>query len=68
MEKQGWYANIALAVNLLFLFGILASRLLYLHYLVLLVCFNNGYGVDANIIIYERAKEELRAGKSLDEL
>jgi SecD/SecF fusion protein len=23
--KAGWYANIALAVNLLFLFGILAS-------------------------------------------
>jgi preprotein translocase subunit SecD len=23
--------------------------------------------VDANIIIYERAKEELRAGKTLDE-
>jgi SecD/SecF fusion protein len=26
-----------------------------------------GTAVDANIIIYERAKEELRAGKSLDE-
>jgi SecD/SecF fusion protein len=26
-----------------------------------------GTAVDANIIIYERAKEELRDGKSLDE-
>jgi SecD/SecF fusion protein len=25
MVKAGWYANIALAINLLFLFGILAS-------------------------------------------
>ena len=50
--KAGWFANIALAVNLLFLFGILASL---------------GTAVDANIIIYERAKEELRSGKAIDE-
>jgi SecD/SecF fusion protein len=29
-------------------------------------CFNDGTAVDANII-YERAKEELRAGKTLEE-
>jgi SecD/SecF fusion protein len=27
--KAGWYANIALAINLLFLFGILASLELF---------------------------------------
>jgi SecD/SecF fusion protein len=29
MGKAGWYANIALAINLLFLFGILASLELF---------------------------------------
>jgi SecD/SecF fusion protein len=29
MVKAGWYANIALAINLLFLFGILASLELF---------------------------------------
>jgi SecD/SecF fusion protein len=66
--KAGWYANIALAVNLLFLFGILASlgAVLTLPGIAGIVL-TMGTAVDANIIIYERAKEELRAGKSLDE-
>jgi SecD/SecF fusion protein len=65
--KAGWYANIAL-VNLLFLFGILASlgAVLTLPGIAGIVL-TMGTAVDANIIIYERAKEELRAGKSLDE-
>jgi SecD/SecF fusion protein len=66
--KAGWYANIALAVNLLFLFGILASlgAVLTLPGIAGIVL-TMGTAVDANIIIYERAKEELREGKSLDE-
>ena len=66
--KAGWYANIALAVNLLFLFGILASigAVLTLPGIAGIVL-TMGTAVDANIIIYERAKEELRAGKTLDE-
>ena len=66
--KAGWYANVALAVNLLFLFGILASlgAVLTLPGIAGIVL-TMGTAVDANIIIYERAKEELRLGKTLDE-
>ncbi|NRT17071.1 SecD/SecF fusion protein [Flavobacterium sp. 28A] len=66
--KAGWYSNIALAVNLLFLFGILASlgAVLTLPGIAGIVL-TMGTAVDANIIIYERAKEELRAGKTLEE-
>jgi SecD/SecF fusion protein len=66
--KAGWYANIALIVNLLFLFGILASlgAVLTLPGIAGIVL-TMGTAVDANIIIYERAKEELRAGKSQEE-
>lgn len=64
--RAGWYANVALLVNLLFLFGILASlgAVLTLPGIAGIVL-TMGTAVDANIIIYERAKEELRAGKSL---
>jgi len=66
--KSGWFANVALLVNLLFLFGILASlgAVLTLPGIAGIVL-TMGTAVDANIIIYERAKEELRAGRSLDE-
>ena len=66
--KSGWYANVALAVNLLFLFGILASlgAVLTLPGIAGIVL-TMGTAVDANIIIYERAKEELRTGKTLEE-
>ncbi|MFC6097739.1 protein translocase subunit SecDF [Flavobacterium qiangtangense] len=66
--KSGWYANIALIVNLLFLFGILASigAILTLPGIAGIVL-TMGTAVDANIIIYERAKEELRLGKTLEE-
>lgn len=64
--KAGWYANIALGVNVLFLFGVFANfgfvlTLPGIAGIVLTI----GTAVDANIIIYERAKEELRRGKSL---
>ena len=66
--KAGIYANIALAINLLFLFGILASlgAVLTLPGIAGIVL-TMGTAVDANIIIYERAKEELRSGKTLEE-
>ena len=66
--RAGWYANVALLVNLLFLFGILASlgAVLTLPGIAGIVL-TLGTAVDANIIIYERAKEELRDGKSLAE-
>ena len=66
--KAGWYANVALAVNLLFLFGILASlgAVLTLPGIAGIVL-TMGTAVDANIIIYERAKEELRSGKTLED-
>jgi len=66
--KAGWFANAALIVNLLFLFGILASlgAVLTLPGIAGIVL-TMGTAVDANIIIYERAKEELRLGKSIEE-
>ncbi|AWH85367.1 protein translocase subunit SecDF [Flavobacterium album] len=66
--RAGWYANVALLVNLLFLFGFLASlgAVLTLPGIAGIVL-TMGTAVDANIIIYERAKEELRSGKTLDE-
>ncbi len=66
--KSGSYANIALVVNLLFLFGILSSlgAVLTLPGIAGIVL-TLGTAVDANIIIYERAKEELRHGLSLGE-
>ncbi|MBK0368730.1 protein translocase subunit SecDF [Flavobacterium agrisoli] len=66
--KAGWYANLALLLNLLFIFGIMASFgfVLTLPGIAGIVL-TLGTAVDANIIIYERAKEELRDGKSLAE-
>ncbi|MFK7003029.1 protein translocase subunit SecDF [Flavobacterium covae] len=66
--KSGTYANIALVINLLFLFGILASlgAVLTLPGIAGIVL-TLGTAVDANIIIYERAKEELRHGLNLGE-
>ena len=66
--RAGWYANAALILNLLFLFGVMASFgfVLTLPGIAGIVL-TLGTAVDANIIIYERAKEELRDGKSLGE-
>jgi SecD/SecF fusion protein len=64
--RAGWYANAALILNLLFLFGVMASFgfVLTLPGIAGIVL-TLGTAVDANIIIYERAKEELREGKTL---
>lgn len=62
----GVAANVALLCNVLFLFGALASfgAVLTLPGIAGLVL-TLGMAVDANVIIYERIKEELRAGKAL---
>lgn len=64
--RAGWYANVALLANLLFMFGILASlgAVLTLPGIAGIVL-TMGTAVDANIIISERAKECLRKGMSL---
>lgn len=66
--KAGWFANVALIVNLIFLFGVLASlgAVLTLPGIAGIVL-TMGTAVDQNILIYERAKEELRRGSSLEE-
>ena len=64
--KAGMVANIALLVNVFFLIGVLASvgAVLTLPGIAGIVL-TLGMAVDANVIIYERIKEELRAGKGL---
>jgi SecD/SecF fusion protein len=63
--KAGLFADIALAVNILFIFGILAGlgAVLTLPGIAGIVL-TIGMAVDANVIIFERIREELRKGKS----
>jgi SecD/SecF fusion protein len=63
--KAGIYADIALVVNILFIFGVLAGLKAVLTLpgiagIVLTI----GMSVDANVLIFERIKEELAAGKA----
>lgn len=62
----GMIANAALLINLFFTLGVLSSfhAVLTLSGIAGLVL-SLGVAVDANVLIYERAKEELRTGKSL---
>lgn len=62
----GLVANLALICNVVFLIGTLASfgAVLTLPGMAGIVL-TMGMAVDANVIIYERIKEELRAGKAL---
>ena len=62
----GLIANVALIFNIFFTFGILASfqAVLTLSGIAGIVL-ALGMAVDANVLIYERAKEELRAGKNI---
>ncbi len=61
----GLVANLCLIFNLFFTFGILASfqAVLTLSGICGIVL-SLGMAVDANVLIFERAKEELRAGKN----
>jgi SecD/SecF fusion protein len=65
-NKAGWVASLALVVNVFFLLGVLASlgAVLTLPGIAGIVL-TLGMAVDANVIIYERIKEEMRAGKGL---
>ena len=65
-NKAGTVASIALICNLFFLFGVLVSfgAVLTLPGIAGIVL-TMGMAVDANVIIYERVKEELRMGKTL---
>jgi SecD/SecF fusion protein len=64
--KAGLVANVALLANVFFLIGVLASvgAVLTLPGIAGIVL-TLGMAVDANVIIYERIKEEVRAGKGL---
>ncbi len=64
--RAGLFANIALAVNILFIFGILASfsAVLTLPGIAGIIL-TIGMSVDANVIIFERIKEGLNGGKGL---
>jgi SecD/SecF fusion protein len=64
-NKAGWVANLALVINLFFIMGILVSlgavlTLPGIAGIVLVI----GLSVDANILIFERVREELNHGKS----
>lgn len=65
-NKAGLVADIALLTNVFFLFGVLASfgAVLTLPGIAGIVL-TLGMAVDANVIIFERIKEEVRAGKGL---
>ncbi len=65
-NRAGMVANIALLANIFFLFGVLASlgAVLTLPGMAGIVL-TLGMAVDANVIIFERIKEEVRAGKGL---
>ncbi|MFW6019563.1 MAG: protein translocase subunit SecDF [Bacteroidales bacterium] len=63
-SKAGLVADLALLTNVFFIFGVLASlqAVLTLPGIAGIVL-TLGMAVDANVIIYERIKEEVRAGK-----
>ncbi len=64
-SSSGWVANISLTLNLLFTVGILSA----LHATLTLpgiagLVLGIGMAVDAHVLIFERIKEELAAGKN----
>ncbi len=67
-SKGGWVANIALLFNIFFILGILAqlNAALTLPGIAGIVL-TMGMAVDANVLIYERIKEEMRMGRKLRE-
>ncbi len=64
--RAGLIADIALLANVFFIFGVLASlgAVLTLPGIAGIIL-TIGMSVDANVLIYERIKEELRAGKGV---
>ena len=64
--RAGWVANVALFTNIFFMMGVLASlgAVLTLPGIAGIVL-TIGLAVDANILIFERVREELRGGKGI---
>lgn len=65
-NRAGWIADVALMINVFFIIGVLASlgAVLTLPGMAGIVL-TLGMAVDANVIIYERIREELRHGKGI---
>lgn len=65
-NRGGWVSVVALVINIFLLMGVLASigSVLTMPGIAGIVL-TLAMAVDGNVIIYERIKEELRAGKSL---
>lgn len=65
-NRAGWVANIAVIFNVFFLMGVMASlnAVLTLPGIAGIVL-TLGTAVDANVLIYERIREELNLGKSV---
>lgn len=65
--NSGWVANLALFVNIFFMMGILTSlgAVLTLPGIAGIIL-TIGLSVDANILIFERIREELHAGASVN--
>lgn len=65
-NRGGWVANIAVLFNVFFLMGVMASlnAVLTLPGIAGIVL-TLGTAVDANVLIYERIREELGLGKSI---
>ena len=65
-NKSGWVANLALFVNLFFIAGILASLGAALTLPGMAgILLTLATAVDANVLIYERIRDELHEGKGL---
>lgn len=64
-NKAGWVANLALVINVFFIMGVLAAfgAVLTLPGIAGIVL-TIGLSVDANILIFERVREELAHGKN----
>ncbi len=65
-STAGWVANLAVLLNLFFMLGVLSSlgAALTLPGIAGIIL-TLGMAVDANVLIYERVKEELSLGKNL---
>ncbi|OQD42127.1 protein translocase subunit SecDF [Croceivirga radicis] len=64
--RAGWFADVALVFNILLIFGVLTSlgAVLTLPGIAGIVL-TIGMSVDANVLIFERIKEELAKGKGM---
>jgi SecD/SecF fusion protein len=65
-KTAGWVADLALIANIFFIFGVLASlgAVLTLPGIAGIVL-TIGISVDANVLIYERIREEIKMGKGI---